>query len=289
MPQPALRIVAFFMSDQHNATVAQLREAANDGLVIGITSGFFTEGQNINLAINIEEVIDLYETCQTNKRSKLSNYNKPSPTPNVTSTLIPTVKITVKPTTRPTATPYPLEGYLNFVSSSEFNYLVLKDYQGYKYDKFDEWWSYSRDIYLDKNTMFKIRLSGDKYIEDLPDVLIISPSETRSGAFVRSIDILIGDKIFTFQNLRYHNDIKGLVFFYLGSVGRQMVEDIPKAKTISFRLTFRDNGQSTYELRPQTFSPLSVWCKNIIKHKVFDLFLPRMLTNADRAHNATVH
>lgn len=259
------------------------------GQVIGITSGSFTEGQNINLAISIEEVLDLYETSHTDERSKLSNYSISGSTPNGTATVKPTVKVTSMPTVMPSVTPFPLEGFLNFVPSSEFNYSVLKDYQGYKYDKFDKWWSYSQDIYLDKNTAFKIRLSGYNYLENPPDILILSADETSRGAFIRSIDFLISDKIYTFQNLRYHNDIEGLVFFYLGTVGEQMVTEMTKATTMLLRLTMHDNKQMTYEINPHEYTPVFFWCKNILKHKVFDLFHPRMLTYADKAHNATVN
>lgn len=262
------------------------------GQVIGITSGSFTEGQNINLAISIEEILDLYKTSHTNERINLSNYKTASSTLNVTATPTPTEKPTVKPTNRPTATPYPLEGFLDFLDfmpSNEFNYSVLKEYQGYKYDRFSKSWNYSRVINLSESIFLRIYILGDKYIYHPPEIFLSFFPEKRSGAFVNSIDILVGDMLYTFKNLRYLEDNESSVFFYLGSIGRQMVEDIPKAKTISFRLTFRDNRQSTYELKSQTFSPLSVWCKNIIKHKVFELFQPQMLTYADKAHNATVN
>lgn len=258
------------------------------GLVIGITSGFYEEGQNINLAINIEEVLDLYVDSYTSGRTNLSKYGLNASIPTDTTTAKPTVRITPNPTAKPTKTPFPLEGYLNFGLPNKFNYSVLKDYEGYEYDGFEKWWSYSRKIMLGNSFMFIVRLSGDSYIQDPPDILIMSADEKSRGGFVKTIDFLIRDKIYTYENLRYHDDLDGIVFFYLGSIGRLMIEDIPKAKTLSIRMTFENNKQSTFELNSKEFSPLIVWCKNILKNEVFDLFNSRTLFYADNVHNAKV-
>ena len=262
------------------------------GMVIGITSGYYTEGQNVNFAINIEEVINLYGKNHTNKRIILSEYKVIEDTstiaPEPTSTTKPTPSSTPKPTIKPTATPIPLEGYLTFGLPSEFDYSALKNYEGYEYDKFEEWWSYSRKIMLGKSFMLVIRLSGNSYIQDPPDVLLFSIDEKDRGAYVKSVDFLVNDNLYTFQNLRYHSDIDGIIFFYLGAIGRQMIEDIPNSKTLSIRVTRKNNDKLTFDLQSKAISPLNTWCKNILKHKIFDLYNPRILSYADKVHNASV-
>ncbi len=68
-----------------------------------------------------------------------------------------------------------------------------------------------------------------------------------------------------------------------------MIEDMAKAKTISLRLTWHDNTKTTYDLKSQDFTPLGTWCKNIVKHKVFDYYYPSNLTKADNSHKAYIH
>lgn len=265
----------------------------NDGQVIGITSASLTEGQNINLAVNIDEVIDLYKANSTSSRQKLSGYAKLDSAPIETSTPKPTVKPTLKPIPKPTAkpvsTPESLEGDLSFYRSKNFDGSAFKTYKGYEYNKFDKQWNYRSTTILDKSISIYTVIIGTTFPYPLPMILIYNRDEIRGGAFVDTIDILVGNAIYTYQNLRYRDDSPTFVQLYLGSIGKQMIQVMAKEKTISVRLTFRDNTQATYDLKSQAFASLGTWCKNIIKHKVFDLYEPSDLIYADKVHNATVH
>lgn len=90
----------------------------DDGRVIGITSGFYTNGQNMNLAVHASEIVRLYGTWDGKTLHDLEGYAssepvvptvRPRPTAKQTATPKPTVKKTAtpKPTVKKTATPKP--------------------------------------------------------------------------------------------------------------------------------------------------------------------------------------
>lgn len=87
------------------------------GDVIGITSAFWKEGQNLNLAVDINEVVALYRQWDGTKY-KIEEYAKadisksiatatPRPTAKPGTISKPTIKVTVIPKPTPTATPKP--------------------------------------------------------------------------------------------------------------------------------------------------------------------------------------
>ena len=80
------------------------------GEVIGITTGAFIDGQNMNLAVDISEVIRLHVKSAGNARIKLGNYQTkatalPTPKSTATPSPSPTAKPTPKPTLKPTLVP----------------------------------------------------------------------------------------------------------------------------------------------------------------------------------------
>lgn len=259
----------------------------DQGQVIGITSAIFTEGQNINLAVNIEEAKDLFETNRMSQRISLTEYAKPSPT----STAPPTPKPTAKPTTKPTVKPSPtiksLYGSLSFGRSKSFDGSTLAKYKGYEYDKFEKSWRYNAQIQTNEPLALMARLGGKDGLLSDPPIFYFTQRDAESldGSLIKAIDILIGDTVFSFERLRY---MERFTFFYLGSTGRQMVEAMAKAKTISVRLTLKDSMRETYNIKSQAFAPLKTWCTNIVKQKVFDFYQASDMSYADSAHNASV-
>lgn len=259
----------------------------DQGLVIGITSAIFTEGQNINLAVNIEEAKDLFETNRMSQRISLTEYAKPSPT----STAPPTPKPTAKPTTKPTVKPSPtiksLYGSLSFGRSKSFDGSTLAKYKGYEYDKFEKSWRYYAQIQTNEPLALMARLGGKDGLLSDPPIFYFTQRDAESldGSLIKAIDILIGDTVFSFERLRY---MERFTFFYLGSTGRQMVEAMAKAKNISVRLTLKDSIPETYNINSQAFAPLKTWCTNIVKQKVFDFYQASDMSYADSAHNASV-
>lgn len=91
----------------------------DEGKAIGITSGFFNEGQNLNLAVSISNVVDLYKKWDGKTKYNIADYKEaeyslnrstPTPTPMLTPTptLKPTPKYTPQPRTpKPKYTPTP--------------------------------------------------------------------------------------------------------------------------------------------------------------------------------------
>jgi hypothetical protein len=77
----------------------------SQGNVIGVISAFYTDGQNMNVAVDIGEVMALYDMESGNERVELSGYSAPgaaTPTPEPTAT--PTLKPAATPTERPAST-----------------------------------------------------------------------------------------------------------------------------------------------------------------------------------------
>ena len=75
------------------------------GNVIGVTSAYYIDGQNMNVAIDIGEVMALYDRESGNKRVDLSGYAAPgAATPTPEPTITPTPKPAATPTKGPTST-----------------------------------------------------------------------------------------------------------------------------------------------------------------------------------------
>lgn len=263
----------------------------DQGQVIGITSAVFTEGQNINLAVNIEEAKNLFDSNRISQRIPISEYANPSPTSVASPTPIPTTIATVKPTNKPTLKPSPtlksLYGLLSFGRSKSFDGSTLAKYKGYEYDKFEKSWRYNAQIQTNEPLALMARLGGKDGLLSDPPIFYFTQRDAESldGSLIKAIDILIGDTVFSFERLRY---MERFTFFYLGSTGRQMVEAMAKAKTISVRLTLKDSIPETYNINSQAFAPLKTWCTNIVKQKVFDYYQASDMSYADSAHNASV-
>ncbi len=96
----------------------------DNGQVIGITSASYIDGQNLNLAISIADVLDLYQKWDGSTRYSIEDYRKaeysaptatpkptatpaPTPTPSLTPSPSPTPTATPTPSPTPTATPTP--------------------------------------------------------------------------------------------------------------------------------------------------------------------------------------
>ena len=108
----------------------------DDGEVIGITSAFWEDGQNLNLAIDIREAVALYEKwtgtkydiedyekaniSQPQPKATLRPTQKPTPTPAPTKK--PTAKPTAtqKPTAKPTATPQPTAKTISLTQMDDY-------------------------------------------------------------------------------------------------------------------------------------------------------------------------
>lgn len=261
----------------------------DSGQVIGITSASLIEGQNINLAVDIDEVIRLYKDSLGKARMKLSNYESSLSTPSVT--IAPTNSAVEMPASKPTSSPDTLLANIYFLSGMYFDSSVLKSYDGYDFDKFEKTWVYDGLIDLDKNMALggSIRGSNIAFATELPVIVIFSLVETHARAYVKLVDFLVGEKIFTFSGPRYYEEVEGVNVIYLGMTGKKMIEETAKATTISIRLTFYDNSIAKYDLKPQTFSVYKAWCKNLTKYKIFDLFQSSSLKKADSTHDAYVH
>lgn len=90
----------------------------DSGKVIGMTSAFYTEGQNLNLAVSIIDIVKLYEKWDKKTAYDIADYQKavytdptstpsPSPTPSSTPTPSPTATSSPTPTPSPTPSPTP--------------------------------------------------------------------------------------------------------------------------------------------------------------------------------------
>lgn len=81
----------------------------DQGRVIGMTSAFLVDAQNMNLAIHISEIAELY-TKAPEKAVDFSKYQatpEPTATPTPKPTPVPTPNPTSAPTPKPTSTPKP--------------------------------------------------------------------------------------------------------------------------------------------------------------------------------------
>lgn len=91
-------IIQFTAPISHGSSGGALFD--DHGTVIGVTSGFYEETQNLNVAVHISEVNELYQSWKE-KNASFDDYFVSSVTPEVT--VIPTPK----PVSTPTATPLP--------------------------------------------------------------------------------------------------------------------------------------------------------------------------------------
>lgn len=248
------------------------------GQVIGITTGSLTEGQNINLAVSIDEIINLYNKDNEYERVTLSKYSTLNSIPT------PTLKPTPKPVTIPTVTP---SSTFTLTPSKEFDGQLFDNNVGYENNKFEKLWFYKREIKLNNEQTLYLSIHGDKQMNTPPILGFTVKYPTTYGLdTIKLIDVLINNDIFT-----YINPFKeaSTSFFYLGSVGEQMIKAMSEAKMISIRLVFRNKTEKIYDLKAQNFSSLSTWCKNIMRHEVFGFFESESLFKVDQVHEAYIH
>jgi len=122
-------------------------------------------------------------------------------------------------------------------AAERFDYKLFEDLDGYKYDKFDKTWSYYQaylEEFSDANVVIGISISGDSASISLP-ILYAKIMKPTGEPFhtVKSLDFLVDDRVFTFENV-YEGDSESLV--YLGSSGQYLVEELAKATIVSVRL-----------------------------------------------------
>ena len=259
----------------------------DNGKVIGITTASMEEGQNQNIAINIEEVETLYRKSINNERVDISKYNYPD---TEKDEIAPTV--TPKPSKKPSPTKNPYEGLLDFGWSKDFEHSKLKGLAGYEFNKFDKAWIYSSlesvaDDYIigfwvggyllyEKATTSQIRV---------PLLIISDKTANDSEVSFKSIEVLIDDIVFSFDSFRYLSKSK-YNFVYLGTIGKEMIQSISKAKKCEIRLTLKNGRKEVIAINRNAFQKLMKWSQNAVKFKVFESFALYQLERADKNHNA---
>ncbi len=258
---------------------------SDKGQVIGITTATLTDGQNINLAVSIDEVIKLYSNSHLKERIRLSSHSSAKSTPVPTATLKPTTKPTAKPTLKPSPIQHPQKYRLLIGSSKAFDHSQLKALKGYSYDKFDKKWDYGFLVPIENEFNIGFHMGG-KAVIDLSPILAIGSDKSKE-LFLKSIELSVGEKIYQYDSPRFVPDSE-FNFFHLGLVGKEMLTDISRASTASIRISMINGDKFVFNFSKTTFSQLTAWSKNILIYKVFDMFTQNQLSIADKSHNASV-
>lgn len=263
------------------------------GDVIGITSSSLTEGQNMNLAVSITEVIGLYNASGSVKSVKISDYAPATVTvtPEPTVTPKPTLKVTViwkteKPKPTPTPTKHPQEGEISrFRSGKGFSYSRLKSLKNFLYDEFDKSWGYYTSFEMDKGFRIVCSLRGDdEKLINYP-ILYIN-SEDYNGLFVKKLQISVGNIVYEMGAPRYYNNDEVLGnFFYLGASGIEMLKSISTARSVSVRITLENGRVYTEKLDSHQIGRISNWSKDLIRGGVLNAINASVLSWPDTIHS----
>ncbi len=195
------------------------------------------------------------------------------------------------PAVEPMITSGPQTGSLYFGGSKPFDSSVLKDYQGFMYDESGRYWDYIRAAPLGGGSVLGLTVggvTGDPLMYAPPELHIWGIPGNEGRTLAAAVDIKIGDRLYSFQNARRYVSDSDASYLYLGSVGRQMVEDMAKMSTLSLELTYMDGTKEAFELAAGEYTPLGTWCQHIVKHEIFDCFYPDQLQSADLVHKAVI-
>ena len=146
------------------------------------------------------------------------------------------------PAVEPMITSGPQTGSLYFGGSKPFDSSVLSDYQGFMYDESGRYWGYIRAAPLGGGSVLGLTVggvTGDPLMYAPPEMHIWGLLENEGKTLTAAIDIKIGDRLYSFQNARRYISDSDASYLYLGSVGRQMVEDMAKISALSLELRNR--------------------------------------------------
>ncbi|MBR1584650.1 MAG: hypothetical protein IJ662_03835 [Clostridia bacterium] len=159
-------------------------------------------------------------------------------------------------------------------STKKFDHTVLKNLNGYEYDKFDKTWTYYQvydQKYSDANVYIGIQMEGDKdgiSYAPMLYVKIVDPFTGKPLHTVKALDILIDDTVYSYKKM-LEGDTSSSVL--LGRDGRNLVKAIANSKSnIDVKITL-DYYSLTLEMTHKKLTEnLIAISKKLIHFKVWD-------------------
>ena len=142
-----------------------------------------------------------------------------------------------------------------FAEGGEFDYAAaLGDLEGYSFDKFDKQWKYYRAYtksYSDAKVIIGMHAIGEKGGSALYDVSLYVKILDLDGNIlyeVKSIDLLLGEALYSYKNLYVAEDAS---FAFLGEDGQLLIEALAACdpEDASVRLGW-GTSQLSFDLDP---------------------------------------
>jgi hypothetical protein len=174
--------------------------------------------------------------------------------------------------------------------AASFDYTQLTDLDGYSYDKFEKTWMYQRSYlkeYSDAYVAIGFSLEGDTSGISYPPIMYCKILNTDGSVMhmVSEVYFLVGEKLYHFDNLLEVGDVTSM---FLGSVGKQLIEDLAQATEVSVKLVY-DYSSVSLDIPADDYKEsLKTFAKTIIKYDVFSLFGEADLMVYDTYADATV-
>lgn len=158
-----------------------------------------------------------------------------------------------------------------FAAGGKFNYTLLEKLDGYKYDKFDDTWTYYRayvEKYSDAYAVIGIQLEGDKEGISYAPTLYTKINDTSNKPLytVTKISFLVDGAKFEYNSMLEGSDSSVM----LGKEGKKLVDALSNCKSVSVKLTFGDSYITIDLDQKQVETTLKAISKQLIKNNVWD-------------------
>ena len=151
---------------------------------------------------------------------------------------------------------------------------VFGDFEGYVYDKFDKEWSvYSEHVEEKSNGSFALcfKSFGEKGGENLSETFFaVAFLNNKEYADIRSIDVLIGDDLYSYNNLINESDVSRV---YIGENGNLLIEALATCDPSNVAVRIKDAAGKAYsvDLNAKQFEEtLKHFCAVYVLNRVWD-------------------
>ena len=174
--------------------------------------------------------------------------------------------------------------------AASFDYTKLSGLDGYSYDKFTKSWMYQKnytETYSDAYVVVGFSVNGDSEgLSNYP--MLYTKIIDRSGKalyMINKIYFLIGDNLYSFDNLLEGGDLTGA---FMGTIGKVMLEDMATATELSFKIVF-NYKELSIDISHNDFSDtLKPFAQTIINNDIFGLCDETQLAAYDLFFDATI-
>lgn len=158
-------------------------------------------------------------------------------------------------------------------AQKEFDYTVFKNLDGFKYDKFEDTWSYYNayvEKYADASVIIGIQVDGDdEYLTMAPVfyVKIVDPKSNQPLYTVKSVDLIIDDTKYSYSKMLETSGSSGVI---LGENGKKMVQAFAKCKQVSIKISLEYSSLTLDLKQNQVETTLKEISKQLIKANIWD-------------------